>query len=433
MSQTDPLTDGTSRGESVTMRVPWQTLVFAAAWFFCILFSYSSVRPLRETMNAMGGIAVLQGVMLVTFITMLLAVPAYAWLVNVLPRRWVVRVVFHFFAISLFGFAAAFTVDSATGQKWAARVFVVWVNVFGLFATSVFWSVLTDLFNDGQAKRFFGWVATGGTAGAIAGSFLTSVNADWLSTAQLMLVPAIVLEIGLMFAWRLERRVQRESDAGNRPMVSSHTGSGGILVGITRVLQSPYLAMICLFLCLIQACGTLLYFQQTEIVGQTIAEKNDQVRLFARIDLAVQLLTLFGQLVLSRLLLRRCGVAFTLALLPLVYGIGFVALSTSTTLSVLIAAVIATRGIGYGITVPAREVLFTVVDREDKYKSKNFIDTVVMRGSDAASGQLIGSLRNLFGVAGVAINGLGAVVSVIWIMVAWRLGRQQRRLALADA
>ncbi|MEO1524468.1 MAG: MFS transporter [Planctomycetota bacterium] len=407
----------------------WGVVAWGAGWFFFVLLSYSVVRPVRETMGAIGGTKQLQGLMLVTFAVMLLAVPAYSALVNRLARRWLVRVVFHFFCLSLAGFSAGLAFGSEPVRVWTARVFFVWVNVYGLFATSVFWSVLTDLFSSEQGKRLFGRIAAGGTIGAIAGSFLTSQIATRISTAGLLLVPILTIQLGLWCAWRLELRVANHPDFGHGQGANQKFQSGGLLEGITRVLASPYLASICVFLFFVQASGTLLYFQQAEIVGTQIVNDQQKTQLFAYIDFATQTLTLLGQALLSGLILRRFGVGVALMVLPLVYFIAFAALGQSQSLLVVAVCMVAARSCGYGITVPAREVLFTVVDREDRYKSKSFIDTVVLRGGDAIAGQTIGALHNFANLAFSVIN-LGTLpLMALWMFAAFRLGRRQKRRA----
>ncbi len=397
-------------------------VAWATAWFFFILLGYLIVRPVRETMGSIGGTRELQGLMAATFVIMLVAVPAYSWLVAKLPRRWLVRVVYHFFAACLFVFFVLMRVDNDQVQIWTARVFFVWVNVFALFATSVFWSVLADLFSAEQGKRLFGLVAAGGTAGAITGSIVTTRLAGVLSTGWLLLIPIAMIEIGLGCAWRLEKHAVRRSSTDKTPIGDTDKPTGGGLVsGITQIFQSPYLATICVFLFLVQSCGTQLYFQQAEIVNASIESVEARTVLFANLDLGTQLLTLVMQAFLSSMILRRLGVAVALVILPLVYALGFTSLAFSPTLPTLIVVMIAARATGYGITVPAREVLFTVVSREEKYKAKSFIDTVVLRGGDAASGQVLGTLRTL-GWSFATLNLFVLPIVALWAGVAWRLG-----------
>ena len=411
-------------------------MAWATAWFFLVLLGYFIVRPVRETMGTVGGTSDLQALFLASFGVMLVAVPFYSALVARLPRRWLVRVVFHFFASCLIGFWALMQIDLPQVQTWTARVVFVWVSIFGLFSTSVFWSVLTDLFASSQAKRLFGLIAAGGTAGAISGSFLTSQLAPHLSTGTLMLLPVGIIEAGLWCAWRLERQAgsirKIAADPDDSTNRSDEPTGGGVWAGITHVIQSPYLASICLFLFFVQACGTQLYFEQAEIVKAAIPEKESRTSLFAYVDLGTQILTLFVQIFLSGTILRRLGVSAALVILPIVYALGFSVLAMEQSLTIMVITAIAARASGYGIGVPAREVLFTVVSREDKYKSKSFIDTVVLRGGDALSGQIFGWFRGL-GFSLGTMNLLVLPVIAIWGGVAWRLGQQQRRLAKRES
>lgn len=401
---------------------------WATAWFFLLLLSYYVVRPVRETMGTIGGASELANMFLYSFLAMLVAVPLYSALVARIPRRWLVRVVFHFFAACLVGFFLLMHSESPTVQRWTARAFFVWVSVFGVFSTSLFWSVQADLFSSTQGRRLFGLIAAGGTSGAIIGSLITSQLATRLSTAALLLIPVVILEAGVWCAGRLERSVSETGGTAGAGRLANGTATGGgVLTGFTHVFRSPYLASICLFILFLKLAATQLYFEQAEIVRQTIADPQQRVELFAYLDLGTQLLTLILQVFVAGLVLRRLGVPVALVILPLVYAAGFIGLTMLPTLGVLIAAMIATRAISYGITVPAREVLFTVVSREDKYKSKSFIDTVVVRGGDVVSGQIFGALRGSLSFGWAALNVGVLPILAIWSITAWRLGAVAQR------
>ncbi|EMI19290.1 major facilitator transporter [Rhodopirellula maiorica SM1] len=409
-------------------------VVWAFAWFYFILLSYFTIRPIRETMGIEGGTEKLPHLFLITFLAMLVAVPIYSAVVARLPRRWLVRVVYHFFAGCLLLFWSLLQVESELVHVWTARVIFIWINIFALFATSVFWSVLADLFRSNQAKRLFGLIAAGGTLGAITGSFLTSILATRLSTDSLLLIPAALLELGLACAWRLELNSHHlldpddvDTSVAARSLSEKSTG-GGLWTGITQVFSSSYLASICLFLFLIQAFATQLYLQQADIVNHAIELREARTAFFAKIDLGTQLLTLLLQTTVAGAILRRLGISVALSVLPLIYMFGFAALASAPTLGVLMVIMVCTRAGAYGITVPSREVLFTVVSREQKYKSKSFIDTVVLRGGDALSSQLFGALQK-FGASLTAMNWYAVPLTTVWLLIAWRLGRSQERRA----
>lgn len=407
------------------------SVLLATAWLFCLLLGYFVIRPVRETLGSLVEAGDLKYLFYASFLTMLAAVPAYGLLVNALSRRWLVRVVYQAFAMCLVIFWGFLRSDSEVVQAWTAWILFVWISFFGVFATTVFWSVLADLFSSSQAKRLFGFIAAGGTAGALVGSLLTSQLAKLLTKDQFVLLPIVVIELGLICAWMLERQaaVLTQAESQSDVVESEETvapSRSGWLNALTHILRSPYLQLICIFIFFVQFCGTQMYFEQAAIVKAALPTESDRTQLFANIDLATQILTLVAQVFLSSLILRFGGVAVALMVLPAIYLGSFSALAFNSSLQVMVVAVVIGRSAGYGITVPAREVLFTVVKREDKYKAKGFIDTVVLRGSDAASASAF------TGLAGLGLRTLNLCllpVVVIWLFVSWRLGRLQETLA----
>ncbi len=413
-----------NKGEGVSV-------LLATAWLFFLLLGYFVIRPVRETLGSLVDSDDLKQLFYASFLTMLAAVPAYGFLVNLLSRRWLVRVVYQAFALCLVGFWVFLRSESEVVQAWTAWILFVWISFFGVFATTVFWSVLADLFSSRQAKRLFGFIAAGGTVGALVGSLLTSQLAQLLSKEQFMLLPIVVIELGLVCAWMLEKQAavltQADSQSG---VVEVETtippARGGWLSAVTHIFRSRYLQFICIFIFFVQFCGTQMYFEQAAIVKAALPEESDRTQLFANIDLATQVLTLVAQVFLASFILRFGGVAVALMVLPAIYLCSFSALAFNSSLQVMVVAVVIGRSAGYGITVPAREVLFTVVKREDKYKSKGFIDTVVLRGSDAASAS---AFTGLEGLGLRALNLCLLPIVAIWIFVSWRLGRYQEALA----
>ena len=407
------------------------SVLLATVWLFFLLLGYFVIRPVRETLGSLVGPEDLKQLFYISFLTMLAAVPAYGLLVNLLSRRWLVRVVYQTFALCLVGFWVFLRSDSEIVQTWAAWILFVWISFFGVFATTVFWSVVADLFSTRQAKRLFGFIAAGGTAGAVVGSLLTSQLAKLLTKDQFMLLPIVVIELGLVCAWMLEKQAAILAHADSQSSVveveqTVPPARSGWLNAVTHVLRSPYLQVICVFIFFVQFCGTQMYFEQAAIVDAALPEESDRTQLFANIDLATQILTLVAQLFLSSFILRYCGVAGALMVLPAIYLCSFSALAVDSSLQVMVVAVVIGRSAVYGITVPAREVLFTVVKREDKYKSKGFIDTVVLRGSDAASAS---AFTGLEGLGLRTLNLCLLPVVVMWLFVSWRLGRMQEVLA----
>jgi ATP:ADP antiporter, AAA family len=304
-------------------------------------------------------------------------------------------------------------------------VFFVWLSVFNLFVVSVFWSFMADLFDEAQAARLFGVIAAGGSCGAIAGPAITALAVTEIGTPRLLLLSALLLIaavgcIQMLLAWATQHPRKGEARA-EEPL------GGSILAGARAALSSPYLLGICAYLLCYTVLSTSLYFLQVEIVAQEVPGSAERTRLFATIDLVVNSLTLAVQLALTARLGAALGVGWMLALMPLASLAGFAWLGAVPTLAVLIAFGITRRVGEFAISKPVREALYTVVPREERYKAKNFIDTVIYRGGDAFSGWLVAALRS----AGLAASGIafaGVPVAVGWLAVSFWLGRKQAEL-----
>src|SRR6185503_9788998 len=333
-----------------------QALCWSFAYFFCLLAGYYVLRPLRDEMGVAGGVRNLQWLFTATFLTMLAAVPLYGELV--------------------------------------ARVFFVWISVFVLFAVSVFWAYMEDLFSSEQGKRLFAIIAAGGTAGSLAGPALTIGLAELLGPANLMIVAALFLEGAVLCVRQLEStglKGEKEVAVKSAPEAIG----GGWLDGFLMVLRSPYLAGIMLWVSLLSVAATFLYFQQANIVAAASDDPAVRTRIFAGVDLAVGVLTLIVQAFATGKFIARFGVGAALCFLPFVFAAGFAVLAAAPVLAVVIAFQALQRTANFAISNPAREVLFTVLARDEKYKAKNVIDIVAVRGADAVGGWLVTGLRAL--------------------------------------
>jgi AAA family ATP:ADP antiporter len=305
------------------------------------------------------------------------------------------------------------------------RVFFVWAAVFNLFVVSVFWGFLVDVFDNDQSRRLFGFIAAGGTLGGIAGSAFTSALVVHVGRSYLLVASAVLLEVAVFSVRRLskvseglsERRAPRETVVG-----------GGVLSGFSHAFRSPYLANISVYMLLLAVLYTFLYFQQADIAQKSFTDRNSRTAFFAGIDLAVNVLTLGIQLLFTGRILKRLGVALTLTLLPALSVAGFLLLGAAPVLWTLVGVQVLRRAADFAVARPAREILFTVVPREDKYKAKSFIDTFVYRAGDqigAWSYALMGSL----GLAATGISFVAVLLSAAWLANGLWLGRRQEKLA----
>jgi len=392
-------------------------LVGGFLFFFCLLASYYVLRPVRDEMGIRGGVENLEWLFTGTFVLMLGAVPLYGWLASRFPRRRLVPVVYGLFIACMAGFAV--WLESGLTPAWAARAFFLWLSVFNLFVVSIFWSLMADLFDNEQAKRLFGAIAAGGSAGAIAGPALTSVLAARIGPAGLLPIAAGVLALTLPCLWALVRWQDRHGHAG----AGDRAALGGrVLDGVRAVAGSRYLQGVGGFIWLYTTLATFLYFAQAEIVADAFADTGTRTAAFAWIDLATNSLTLVGQLFVAARLIRVAGLPTTLALVPALLMGGFLVLAAAPVFAAIAAVQIARRAGNYALARPGREMLFTPLTRSEKYKAKNVVDTLIYRGGDAIAGWLYAGLGGLgLGVPGVAL--VAVPVSGAWAALAWWLGR----------
>lgn len=392
--------------------------------FFCVLCGYYVLRPLRDEMGVQSGVENLPWLFSATFAAMCAVVPLFGFAASRLPRRGLVLWTYLFFVVNVLVFYALF--EQGVAPRTVARVFFVWVSVFNLFVVSLFWSLMADLFRPAQAARLFGFISAGGSCGALAGPTLTAVLAAPLGTANLLLVSATFLALALVCIRALVRGA--EAPPSSRPDTAQPDSIGGTTwSGVAVIARSPYLLGIVAYVLLYTVLLGFAYLELARLVSETYRDSALRTALFAQVDLAVNVLTLLGQLFLVSKLVEKLGVGAALALLPALGLVGFAIIGIAPTLAVLIVFQVLRRAADYAVARPAREMLFTVLGREAKYKSKNFIDTVVFRGGDTVSGWVYAALKGL----GLSIAGLAAAAipgAILWLAVGLWLGGRYARL-----
>ena len=399
--------------------------LWSFAYFFMLLAGYYVLRPVRDQMGIAGGVKTLSWMFTATFVTLLVAQPLYGMLVARVPRRRFIPIVYHFFVANLvlFWLLLTFAVEPVV----VARVFFVWVSVFNLFAVAVFWSFMADIFTSAQGKRLFGFIGAGGTAGALLGPSITIALSVPLGRDNLLIVAAVLLEVAVYCVYRLERT----AGPSRQDVRADQRIGGGAFAAFTEVLRSPYLLGIAAWVSLLSFGATILYFAQANLVSASVEGAAAQTRVFASVDLAVSVLTLLTQVVATGPILKRFGTAVAAGALPAVYIVGFAVLALVPTLTVVLVFQVVQRWANFAIANPARQIFFTVVAREEKYKAKNLIDVVVYRGSDALYGWVYEGMQAL-GLKLGAIAACALPVSLAWVALSAALGRtQERRAALA--
>lgn len=424
---------------------------WSAAWFSTVLAAYYIVRPVREALGSIEGAKDLPYLFTAVFLTMLVAVPLYARLVSMFSRRKLVPVVYRFLASNLLVFSVAMYVLDESRQLYVARVFFVWVTVYVLFMTSLFWSVMADVFTREDGKRLFGTIAGFGSIGAILASLFVGLTAEYLDTIGLLLMSVGLMEIGLWCFRRLNAagptvvvaELSDDKQAAGKSVTQQDGGdqgnpfrrpkpepagskveqtSGNPFSGFVQIASSPYLRSIMLYVFCTTCCGTFLYLTQAEMLKSTYPDNQSRTAVFAKIDLAVQIVTVVFQVVVASRLMKF-SLKLTLCCLPLIYGSGFLGIAVTPSLAVLFAAMVLSRSTTYGLAVPALGVLYTVVSREDKYKAKSIIDTLVIRGGDVGCNWTITALRAA-GMTTVALAWMMLPIAGLGIGLAILLGHR---------
>jgi AAA family ATP:ADP antiporter len=399
-------------------------------YIFCVLSSYYILRPIRDEMGVAGGVENLQWLFTGTLVGMILVNPPFAALVAKLPRVGFIAIAYRFFMVNLLIFILLLHLATAEQHIWVGRLFFIWTSVFNLFVVSVFWALMVDVFDSEQGKRLFGFIAAGATLGGIAGSSITASLAKDVPASYLLLGSAILLEAAVFSVRRLARlsdvlHQRSAAQSGESPI------GGNILAGLTHAFKSPYLINVSGYILLFAITSTFLYFQQAEIARQSFADRGARTAFFARVDLWVNVLTLGAQLFLTGRVLRTIGVALTLAMLPALSILGFGTLAMTPTIAVVVIYQVLRRAGNFAFARPTRELLFTVVPREDKYKAKSFIDTVIYRTGDQVGAWSYAAL----GFLGLAMTGISIVavpISIAWLLNGLWLGQKQEGMAAAE-
>jgi ATP:ADP antiporter, AAA family len=440
----------------------------SCAYFFFVLSSWFILRPIRDEMGAAGGVRNLSWLFTGTLAVTLVANPLFSALTVRLPARRFVPITYRFFMVNLVIFYLLWRGLSEAQHIWLGRAFFVWSSMYNLFIISVFWAFMVDVWRTDQGKRLFGFIGVGGTIGSLTGSAVTAALAERIGPVNLLLVSVVLLELAVQCMRRIPMifRAVEAPDEGRTgttlpplrsrqpaiaglsaptpavaatpaaaavaatPHSSDRPLGGSIAAGVTHVLRSPYLLGICTLMLLFTVTSTFLYFQQADIAERTFTDRGARTAFFARIDVWVNALTVFVQVFLTGRILKHLGVAVALSVLPVLSIVGFTALGLVPTIAVFVAFQVARRAGSYALERPSREVLFTAVSREDKYKAKSLIDTFVYRGGDQIGAWTDTVLRWAgLGMSGIAFAAVP--VCLVWLGNALWLARKNAALARA--
>jgi AAA family ATP:ADP antiporter len=409
-------------------------VVVAFFLFFCVLGGYFAVRPVRETVGTILGRDRVANLWLATWIVSLAIVPIYGAVVATIRRSVFLPLIYGFVAVAL---AMVGAVLQANPRSVAVgQFFYVFISVLSLFLVSVFWSFMVELFDSGQAKRLFPVIAAGGTAGALAGPLFTDLTARSLGEGGILFVGAAMFGVAVMLQallirlWKREPELRRDGSETAGQSRDRALG-GNPFAGVTLVLRSPYLLGIAAYVTLLATANTFLYFEQLRLVEATFPDRQMRTSVFARIDWIVQSLTILAQLFITGRVASRLGVVVLLTIIPVAIFFGFVALAIWNSFVVLAVVIVLRRSGEYAFVRPGREMLWSPMTKETKYKAKNFVDVPVYRGADAVVAQLQRAIEGVgFGAQTVAL--FGAVGAILWTVNGWWLGRRHDAAASAE-
>jgi AAA family ATP:ADP antiporter len=414
-------------------RHEYTAVAWSFAYFFCVLSSYYILRPVREEMAVGSGPDTIPYLFIGTFVTMLVATPIFGWVASRFPRRVFLPWVYLFFISNILIFWIVFSRAVASGEEhvWLGRAFFVWLSVFNLFIVSVFWSFMADIYTREQGRRLFGVITAGGSIGALIGALVTSALVVKIGFQNLLPISAAVLLVGVYCIGRLKDWVHQEHEDEITETVESENPLGGNpLAGVTHLFSSRYFLSIALMSLVASLLGTALYMFRAELIETAILTSDERTQFFSNMNVAQNALALIAQMFLVKQVVTRFGIGRALFLFPLASIIGFAALAMEPTLIAVAVLDVVRRGLGFGFAKPSTDMLYSVVTPEEKYKTKNFIETAIYRGGDVVGTWTI----RLMSVLGLGIAGISLLMvpfAAVSAAVALWLGRDYKRQAKA--
>jgi AAA family ATP:ADP antiporter len=409
------------------IRALWLGFVFN----FMVLGGYYVIRPIRDEIGASSGVENLPWMFTATLVAMLVANALFSALVAGMSRRKFIPIAYRFFIANLVIFSVLMRVLTPAQQVWLGKTFFVWLSVANLFVVTVFWAFMTDLFSNDQGKRLFGFISIGGSLGAIIGGSITAWLVKPIGPANLLLVSGVMFEVAAQSVRFFPADFARGQQTSQDRRAEDAAIGGNLWSGITHIFRSPYLFGLFAFIIFYSTTSTWAYFQQSDLAGHGFADRAARTTFFANLDRSVNTLTLLGQLFLTGRLLKWLGVTPTLIIMPALSLIGFVFIGVSPLLAVLAVFQVLRRAATFAFMRPAREVLFTVLRREDKYKAKSVIDTFAYRVGDQLGAWSYRGL-NAFGFGLRGISFITIPIIAAWLALSVWLGHKQRIFAEAQ-
>jgi len=392
------------------------------AFVFTLMVAYYLLRPVRDAMASDWTDAELSTLWTINFFVSTGIVALYGVAVSRMPFRALVPAVYGLFAAS---FVAFYLLESFVGRAMLDKLFYLWVSVFALFHVSVFWSFMADIFSKDQAGRLFAIIAAGASLGAIVGPLLSGVLAQFMAVESMILIAAFILLLPIPLIYYLDHLGRTQLGNVSQGTTTVNAIGGNPLSGFREFVSNPYLLGIGIFIILYTGIGSFVYFEQKNLLAQY--DRETRTMIYGYRDALVNTLTYLLAFFVTGRLVTRVGMPVALAIVPLVLVFGMLVLAFSPVLLVAVGMHVVAKAGNYGVTRPAREVLFTLVDREDRFKTKPVIDIVAYRGGDVIMGWLFTGLSQGVGMGMAGIAVVGAGIAALWAAVGLLLGRSYNR------
>jgi AAA family ATP:ADP antiporter len=402
-----------------------KAVALSFSFVFMLMASYYILRPIRDAMSSNWSDAELSTLFTATFVFSFIAVALYGAACSRIKIGRLVPGIYGLFALSYFGFFFAFQMSH--DAPLIGKAFFVWISIFSLFHVSVFWSFMADIFNKEQAPRLFGFIASGSSIGALVGPLIALALVGKVGNDTLLLISAVLLFVPMIIIGWLERlkHADLHNDELNAAQDYQQTLGSNPLAGFMLFVRNPYLLGIGIFILLYTAISTFVYFELKNLMA--FLDEGIRTQIWAGIDLAVNILTIATAMFFTGRLATRFGLAVTLAFIPVIIVAGLLVVAVAPMIWVVVALQIVRRAGDYGITRPGREMLFTAVDRESRFKAKSVIDIVVYRGGDMITAWAFTGLTQGLGLGLGAVAFMGAIIAGVWAFVSRALGRTYDR------
>jgi len=398
-----------------------RAVVLSFSFAFTLMASYYILRPIRDAMSSDWSDAELSTLFTVTFVFSFISVALYGAACSRIKIGRLVPGIYGLFALSFFGFYCA--IQSSPDTLIIGKVFYVWISVFSLFHVSVFWSFMADIFNKEQARRLFGFIASGSSIGALIGPLLALALVGSVGKGNLLLISAVLLFVPMIIIGCLERikHTELQNEELNAEKDYQQTLGSNPLGGFMLFVRNPYLLGIGIFILLYTAISTFVYFELKNLMAGL--DEGTRTQIWAGMDLAVNILTIGTAMFCTSRLATRFGLAVTLAFVPVIIFVGLLVVAMAPMIWVVVALQVVRRAGNYGITRPGREMLFTAVDRESRFKAKSVIDIAVYRGGDMITAWAFTGLTQGLGLGLGAVAFVGTLIAAVWAFVGRSLGR----------